>query len=232
MCGYVNRFVSQRTLREFMELLGMQSASEQANDDEPAMQHFYPAFGGDSRRTIDGLLIMEGGQLKLVNATWWYDCQEVDGRLVVGPKTTFNARNLHYAYWREAIRKRRAIVIATGLGEGKTISGKNHHYLVTSERLIFLGAVYQSFPSGHYSCAVITRDTHPRFEPYHDKAFPLFLPPNLDFLKLWLSEADDENPQIEHLLENPKIFSELKITRVKTFKGAVPIGEPQSLAAD
>lgn len=57
---------------------------------------------------------------------------------------------------------------------------------------MILGAVYQAFPNGKYSCAVITRDEHPRFAPYHDKAFPLFLPHNLDFLKLWLRDARED----------------------------------------
>ncbi|BFM11300.1 hypothetical protein R50072_14530 [Simiduia litorea] len=232
MCGYIRRHVDPRTLNDFLALLGAEGRYEGADDDTPKIQHYYPAFGGDPTRTIDGLLIKKGGALKQVDATWWYDCRDVGGELEVGPRTTFNARNLTSLYWRDAIRHRRAIVIATGLGEGKKVAGKNTHYLVTTQRLMLLGAVYQEFPGEKYSCAIITRDTHPRFEPYHDKAFPLFLPYNLAFLTLWLSDAGDEHPQIAQLLSNPRIFTELKITPVKTFKGELATGPTEYLRAD
>lgn len=232
MCGYVRRHIGPKTLNEFLRLMGVQQEYGDTSNDEPVLEHFYPAFGGAVNRTIKGLLIMEDDQLKLVDATWWYDCAEIEGELVVGQRTTFNARNLQSSYWRNAIRKHRAIVIASGIGEGKMINGKNRHYLVTADRLLLLGAVYRPFPSGHHSCAVITRDTHPRFEPYHDKAFPLFLPHDIDILKLWLSDAEESHPQIKQLLEAPRIFTDLKITPVKTFKDAVPVGETEYLAAD
>jgi putative SOS response-associated peptidase YedK len=231
MCGYVRRHIGPKTLNEFLELLGISGYYEDEND-EPELKHFYPAFGGNPNRTIEGLIIEEDGELKLVDATWWYDCNEVDGEFKVGERTTFNARNLEGRYWKSAIRHRRAIVVATGLGEGKTIDGKNKHFLVTSDRLLLLGAVYQRFPSGRYSCAIITRDAHPRFEAYHEKAFPLFLPYNVEYLKLWLSQADEQQPQIAHLLASPKIFANLSILPVKTFKGGVATGEMEYLPAD
>jgi hypothetical protein len=62
-------------------------------------EHFYPAFGGAASRRITGMIIQEEGELKSVDATWWFDCQEVDGELVVNNKrTTFNARNLTSPY--------------------------------------------------------------------------------------------------------------------------------------
>jgi putative SOS response-associated peptidase YedK len=232
MCGYVRRHIEPKTLNEFMELLGITGYYDDDKNDEPELKHFYPAFGGNPDRTIEGLIIEEDGELKLVDATWWYDCSEEEGEFKVGTHTTFNARNLEGRYWKGAIRHRRAIVVATGLGEGKTIDGKNRHFLVTSDRLLLLGAVYQRFPSGRYSCAIITRDAHPRFEAYHEKAFPLFLPYNVEFLKLWLSQADEQQPQIAHLLASPKIFANLSILPVKTFKGGIATGEMEFLAAD
>jgi putative SOS response-associated peptidase YedK len=231
MCGYVKRHIGPKDLNEFLELLGIRGYYDEANE-EPELKHFYPAFGGNPDRNIEGLIIEEEGQLKLVNATWWYDCSETDGEFKVGTRTTFNARNLESRYWKSAIRHHRAIVVATGLGEGKMIDGKNKHFLVTSDRLLLLGAVYQRFPSGRYSCAIITRDAHPRFEAYHDKAFPLFLPYNLEFLKLWLSQANEQQPQIAHLLASPKIFANLSILPVKTLKGGAATGAMEYLAAD
>ena len=230
MCAYFRRHIGPETLLEFLKLLGFHGYYDEP-EQESTVKHFYPAWG-DTNRTIDQLLIEEAGELKLVNATWWYDCHEVDGYLIGGERETFNARNLHLPYWHDAINSRRAIAIVNGIGEGKKIDGKNVHFLVESDRLMLLGAVYQRFPSGKYSCAVITRDEHPRFANYHDKAFPQFLPYSRQFLKLWLSEATVTHPQIARLLSLPRIFSDLKITPVKTFKGGVATGPTNFLKAD
>lgn len=237
MCGYLRRHIKPQTLEAFLELLGLKSYGVDWADndpvlDEPILEHFYPAFGGDVNKVIKRLLIKEDGELKLVDATWWYHAEEVHNQLILGPKRTFNARQLHLNFWRDAIKHHRAVAIVTGLGEGKKVEGKDKHFLVTSERLMFLGAVYKKFPSGKYTCAIITRDEHPRFQPYHDHAFPLFLPPNLDFLKLWLSDAGDDHPGVAQLLANPRIFSDLTITPVKTFKGSVATGPTEFLSAD
>jgi putative SOS response-associated peptidase YedK len=237
MCGYLRRHIKPRTLKEFLELLGLKSYGVDWEDnhpaiDEPVLEHFYPAFGGDVNKTIKGLLIKEGGELKLVDATWWYHAEEVDGQLVLGPRRTFNARRLYINFWRDAIQHHRAIAIVTGLGEGKKVDGKDKHFLVTSERLMLLGAVYKKFPSGKYTCAIITRDEHPRFKPYHDHAFPLFLPPNLEFLNRWLSDIGDDDPDIAQLLASRRIFSDLTIKPVKTFKGEVATGPTEYLKAD
>lgn len=56
MCGYVNRFVSPRVLRELLSLLGMQLDKEEAADNEPVMRHFYPAFGGRAANISRGSL--------------------------------------------------------------------------------------------------------------------------------------------------------------------------------
>lgn len=48
-----------------------------------APEHFYPAFGGASNKKIKGLIINEGGQLKTVDDTRWYECREQDGELVL-----------------------------------------------------------------------------------------------------------------------------------------------------
>src|SRR5690606_4638803 len=108
MCGYLRRHIKPRTLREFLDLLGLKSYGEQwPEDDEawdiPVLEHFYPAFGGDINKQIKGLLINEGGELKLVDATWWYDAKEIDGTLILKGEKSINARNLYKNSWREAI---------------------------------------------------------------------------------------------------------------------------------
>jgi putative SOS response-associated peptidase YedK len=232
MCGYARRHISNRDLNKFMEFVKLMDIHHSSPPGEE-LQHFYPAFGGAASRQIKSMIIQEDGKLKSVDATWWFDCQEVDGDLIVNNKrTTFNARNLTSPYWKGAIRHNRGIAIVTAIGEGKVIGKKNHQYFVEGEEPLLLGTVYRRFPNGHYSTAVITRDAHARFEDYHDKAFPLMLPPDPEFLALWLGEEPETHPAIAHLLENPRIFTGLKITPVKTFKDAVPVGETIHLEPD
>lgn len=187
-----------------------------------SFKSYYPAFGQNPQRTID-IIIEEHGQLKSVAATWWYDCIDTTQGLKVGERTTFNARNLASQYWQSPLRHRRALVIATGLGESKLVGKTKHQYYMTSEKPLVLGALYQKFSNEQYACAVITRDAHPKMEPYHDKAFPGFLPYDADFLKLWLSKDVTRHPAIDHVLNSPTLYSSLIVQRVKTYKDKIPI---------
>lgn len=231
MCGYARRHVSTRQIRDFVDLLDSATLTLKAGVDELA--HFYPAFGGAAGRQLNDLIIREDGQLKTVDATWWFDClPEGDTLIVNNKRTTFNARNLASPYWRGAIRHHRGVLLATGIGEGKMTDGKSTHFLIESEQPILLGCVYRRFENGCYSTAIITRNEHLRFGKYHDKAFPLMLPHDRDFLQLWLSDEREDHPAIADLLENPRIFTDLKITPVKTFKGGQPVGEIEHLGKD
>lgn len=234
MCGYARRHISNKDLNEFVKTLELMVQFRNRPDQEsPVLEHFYPAFGGAAGKQFKGLIIREGDQLKAVDATWWFDCEENDGDLIVNNKrTTFNARNLASPYWKGAIRYHRAIAVVTAIGEGKEINGKNRHFFVEGETPLLMGAVYRTFPNNLYSTAIITRDSHARFEAYHDKAFPLFLPPEAEFLKLWLSDAPETDPAIADLLSRPKIFNRLRITPVKTFKDAIATGETEFLEQD
>lgn len=231
MCGYARRHVNTRQLHELADLLNEAGIVIRAGIH--SLEHFYPAFGGNASRQLRDLIIRGSAGLATVDATWWFECQPAgDGLVVNNSRTTFNARNLKSPYWRGAIRHNRGIMVATGIGEGKSVDGKNRHYLVESDQVLLLGCVYRRYPNGCYSAAVITRDVHPRFEPYHDKAFPLMLPHDPDFLRLWLSDAREDEPAIADLLERPRIFNDLKITHVKTFKDGKPLNDPELLHAD
>ncbi len=228
MCGYARRHISVDRLRDFLDLIQVPAERLTA----PGLRHYYPAFGGAADRTLDIIIGGEAGP-RVVDATWWFDCKEEGGGLQVNnSRTTFNARNLASPYWRAAMRHHRGVFLATGIGEGKVISGRNCHFLVESDEPILLGCVYRPFANGRFSTAIITRDSHPRFEPYHDKAFPLMLPHDPDFIALWLSDISSDDPKIMALLERPRIFTNLTITPVKTFKDAKAKGLPESLAAD
>jgi putative SOS response-associated peptidase YedK len=242
MCGYSKRRVSQEDLEAYMEAYRIAKARFNFPvGPEPVTQHFYPAFGGAANKQIKDLIIREDGEVKTVDATWWYHCIESNGQLIVDNKlTTFNARNLENRYWRDGIRHHRGILIASAIGEGKEetkiINGiekkKKHSYLVEGETPLYIGAVYRRYPNHLYSTAIITRNEHPRFSQYHDKAFPLFLPADPAFLELWLSDEPETHPAIAHLLENPRIFNRLIITEVKTFKDAKSLGPTVFLEPD
>lgn len=234
MCGYARRHFRDGTQLSFLEKVDLGAAVRRLRDHPDFfIEQFYPAFGGAIDRKITNMIICEDGEIKAVDAIWWFECHEINGKLAVdNSRTTFNARNLKSPYWLNAIRHRRGIAVVTAIGEGKTIDGKNKRFFVESETPMFLGTVFRPFPSGDFSTAVITRECHPRFERYHDKAFPLFLPPDPTFLKLWLGPEPETHPAIADLLEHPRIFNRLKVTQVKTFKDAAPLAPPEYLEAD
>jgi putative SOS response-associated peptidase YedK len=230
MCGYVRRDTGSKTMREYYAGVQVPLEWKRGEGEQPELEHFYAAFGGNVNRRIKGMIVRGQVGAELVSPTWWYDCTEVKGELVVGERTTFNARNLESSYWRGGIRHFRGIAVASAIGEGKDIDGKSVHYLMSSAAPILLGTIYRQFPNGEYSCAVITRDSQPGFDKYHEKAFPLMLPNDSELLNLWLADVPETEPMIAHLLANPKVFNDLEVVRVKTLRGGVPMGEVEFLA--
>jgi len=194
-------------------------------------KQYYPAF--HAYRPID-IVIQQSGQYKSVEAIWWYDAEQTKDGLIPGRRTTFNARNLKSNYWASALKYHRAIVFGTGLGESKLVGKTKHQYYMKSDRLFALAALYREFPNGQYSAAVITQDSHPKMELYHDKAFPCFMPTDGDFLKLWLDTKVTKHPEIDYLFDNPTLYPTLQVQRVKTYKERVPYKhfEPVTLASD
>ncbi len=216
MCGYIeingerpDPIMTQPSFEEFWQHLPVNEFNQ-----------YYPAFGQNPNRKID-MVIQEDGKIKRVKATWWFDCFDTSEGLMVGNRTTFNARNLASPFWKHALRNNRGIVFATGLGESKLVGKTKHQYYMQSDSIFALGALYQKFDNDQYSCAVITRDAHAKMEPYHDKAFPGFLPMQADFLKLWLDKSIARHPQIDQVLFEPKLYPTLHVQRVKTYKDKV-----------
>lgn len=232
MCGYLRRHIGPKDLKEFLAVIGMPQLEFQFPEDE-GPQHFRPAWGAVPEQRIKGLIISEGDNLKVVDATWWYACEEQGDTLRPNmAKQTLNARRLYLSYWKEALHHRRGITIATAVGEAIGPKGKEKRFFVEGERPLLMGCLYNRFQNGRYSCAVITRDQHPRFTEYHEDAFPMMLPYDTNFLKLWLSDTPPDHPAIAELLKQPKIFTDLTVTPVKTYKDAVPRGEPVLVYAD
>lgn len=233
MCGYIRRVTDSPEVRQLMDQIGLGNLTKPLIDGATErLEHFYPAFGGNPSRRIRGMIIQEKGQLRLVNPTWWFDCKAVGDDLEVGRRTSFNARNLESTFWKGALRHHRGLVVATGIGESKVIDGKKHQFLMEGTGAFLLGALYRPFPNGQYSCAVITRDAHLKFEPYHDKAFPLFLPATEHFVEKWLDPETTQAAEIDEELENPKLHANLQVEEVKAFKRGSVSDESVLLEAD
>jgi putative SOS response-associated peptidase YedK len=224
MCGFVS--YENATIREYPQWTASIDLPETLSlllDTWPDYQA-YPAFGGDINKRVP-LLICEEGVYKQVFAIWWFDAFSENEMTFLGKRTSFNARNLDSPFWNSALNNNRALVLATHLGESKLVGKTKHQYLMQSQQAFMLGAVYRKLENGDYCCAIITRDAHPKMTPYHEKAFPLFLPLEHAFLSLWLSEENANNSEIQSLLEAPKLFPTLHVQRVKTYKSKQVIGK-------
>ena len=233
MCGYIRRVSDSPALIDLLNEIGLgHLAVDFAGEGGADIEHFYPAFGGEPRRQIHKLIIAGDSGPKTVDATWWFDCQPAGDTLQVGKRTTFNARNLESPYWKGALRHHRALVVATGLGESKIIDGKKRQYLMEGDTPFLLGALFRSFDNGCYSCAIITRDSHPRFDRYHNLAFPCFLPASADFVDQWLNANGTVPNQVAHYLAHPKIVVPLRVEAVKTFKRGQIGAAAEMLTAD
>ncbi|NDV92079.1 DUF159 family protein [Alteromonas sp. 345S023] len=228
MCGFIQRVTDSPAVIDLIEQIGLGHLTGTFKSEAQGVLNFYPAFGKNPSRMISNLIVSSD---TVVDATWWFDCKANGDALVVGDRTTFNARNLDSPFWKGAIRYHRALVIATAVGESNKEGASNAHYLMEGEKALLIGAVYREYDNGLYSTAVITRPPHERFSKYHSKSIPCFLPPDKGFVGAWLNgEADD--PIVQSELANPTIHTPLKVTRVKTFKGGQALSEPEILAAD
>ena len=235
MCGYIRRVTDNAYVRALLITVGLEdlvtdfTAPANAN----VLEHFYPAFGGDVNKTIKKLIIMENNQPKVVDATWWFDCSELGNTLLLGDRTTFNARNLDSNYWRTALKQQRALVVATGLGESQMHQGKKQQFLMEGQNQAFLlGALYRKFANGKYCCAVITRPASERFAQFHEKAMPLFIPNSADVVSAWLDPEVGLTEEIETLLAEPKISVSLAVSKVKAFKSGATSEQAEIIPAD
>lgn len=236
MCGFVS--YEHITIKEFPEWTAALKDAPVLTDLLNSWPEYtaYPAFGGDTNKRIP-ILIEDNNTVKRVNAIWWFDAStrntdmpsimpvdSANNLTVLGSRTTFNARNLDSPFWKNALDCHRCMILGNQLGESKRVGKGKHQYLMQSAAPFLLGGVYRQLDNGDYCCAIITRDAHPKMTPYHDKAFPLFLPIDASFHKLWLGKSTADNPTITALLNSPKLFPTLHVQRVKTYKDKQVVG--------
>ncbi|WP_166256369.1 SOS response-associated peptidase family protein [Marinobacter salicampi] len=231
MCGYIRRVTDSPAVADLLDQIGLgRLASRFAGEGD--IEHYYPAFGGNPERKIHHLIVPGPEGPTTVDATWWFDAQQEGGTLRLGRRTTFNARNLNSPYWKGALRHHRALVVATGLGESKWVNGKKTQYLMEGEQPFLLGALYRPFDNGCISCAVITRDSHPRFDEYHDKAFPCFVPADQKFVDQWLNSDGQVPDMVSRYLTQPQLTVPLRVAHVSTFKRGTVSLDSEMLSAD
>ena len=234
MCGFIQRITDSPYVIALLEEVGLtQTIPLFVNESSTTkIINFYPAFGKSPERQITNLIVSGD---RTVDATWWFDAKPDGETLQVGDRTTFNARNLDSPYWGKFIRERRAVVVATAVGESNPRGkGKAHYLMKPTSGALLIGAVYRRFSNGLFSCAVVTRPPIEGFSQFHEKSIPCFLPHNAHAVKAWLA-ADTEgrlNNDVEFMLNHPRLYTDLEVTQVKTFKNAEVIGEPVLLKAE
>lgn len=219
MCGY---FANQFRQQEEQALL---AALERTLT--------YPKGQWYQRTVVPGLITARSAGYEVSEAMWWYALRKEEGRWQRNEDiTSFNARNLDNRLWKDAIRTRRGIVIASEIGEAQ---GRDH-YLMRSKTPLVMGVVYRDWPQPEgapvRSMALVTRPPHPRFSRYHSKSIPCFLPLDVGFLKSWLDPTITDSTDIHWLLDHPKIYNDLDVVKVKTYKRAEPLAEPERLEKD
>lgn len=220
LCGYIQLVTDSPHVQALLIEIGLDYLVLNLVTDTHDILHSYPAFGGIPRY-LHGLVHKEGDRAVSSDAIWWYDCQADGENILIGDRTTFNARNLESNYWKGALRRNRALVLATGFGETGDAGGKKKHYLMEGkESAILLGAVYRRLTDRILCCAVITRPASKDFAQYHEKAMPLMLPADAAVIQEWLDPGIVQSPIIGDLLENPVVTPVLRVTQVKTFKNS------------
>lgn len=220
MCGYLRREISLSFYQDILDQLQLDLRPQHFNE---SLLHVYPAFAGTFTRTIPDSIVSVNGTPSFIDPIWWFDVSERNGDLIQGHRESFNARNLKRDLWVKAIDKTRGFTIATGLGESKHPQGKSKSsFLMIADQPLLVALLYKQVTQTVTSAAVITRDTMNGFDTFHDKAFPLLLPMDKDFIHLWLSDEPSTHPDIAHFLSFPKLHTPLTVTEVKSFKSAEP----------
>ncbi len=224
MCGFVRNVIDSPGVRELMTSVGLGDLVSKLS-------------GGDSRQrgVLRELIFRPDSNLAVRDATWWYAQKREQGGLVPNMDvTSFNARDLSRPLWRNAIRRRRALIVATAIGESNPVPNRKapQQYLMEAETPMLLGALYKLWEPGVLSAAIITRSPHPRFRVYHEKSTPFFLPPDPGFIALWLDPTVYQHPAIDRVLEDPKLYYDLHVTPVASYKLGRAQGDTILLEAD
>lgn len=229
MCGFIQRDTGSPATIALLNEVGLEGTIPLFHEEtsQGDILNFYPAFGGNVEKRITNLIVDHSNT---IHPTWWFDAKINGDNIDLGKRTTFNARNLDSPYWQKAITRRRGIVVATAVGESNLEGkGKSHYLMRPKSGALLLGAVYRVFSNGCFSCAVVTRPPREDFSKYHEKSIPFFLPHDKSAINAWISNEDSSF--VNDLLANPQIYTDLEVTKVKTFKSGEAISPTDLLPA-
>lgn len=222
MCGHIQRAAEHLSLiQTLMTAVGLNDMSVSAGD-------FYP--GG----IIDGMILEDTAGRQTRSAVWWFLLDTKTGK----PNyryATFNARNLNNRLWAQPFKTHRCLVPATGIGESKGTGNTKQSYLMQGKEAFFLGGLYRTYEIENrtiYTLSIITRDPHPRFSRYHDKATPLFLCAQSTWLDAWLDPDFTDTQAFSSLLLHPNIPVDFKVTPVNSTRKLNPTGDAEWLYRD
>lgn len=144
------------------------------------------------------IVVEQNGQRRLQDAIWWLLLEQAEHGFKPSQYTSFNTRydklNVKGSAGYAAYRTQRCIIPAAGFGETEVVNGKNQYTDFIGQSGLALGGLYRTWlnkDTGEltYSCSVITLPPHPKLMPYHSKASPLMLTP--DVFDSWLSKEQD-----------------------------------------
>jgi putative SOS response-associated peptidase YedK len=152
------------------------------------------------------IVVEQNSQRRLQDAIWWLLLEQAENGFKPSQYTSFNTRydklNVKGSAGYAAYRTQRCIIPAAGFGETKVVDGKNQYTDFIAQSGLALGGLYRTWlnkVTGEltYSCSVITLPPHHKLIPYHSKASPMMLSP--DLFDSWLS-ADQNVDQFDGIL--------------------------------
>ena len=183
------------------------------------------------------IVLEQNGQRRLQDAIWWLLLEQAEHGFKPSQYTSFNTRydklNVKGSAGYSAFRTQRCIIPAAGFGETEVVDGKNQYTDFIGQSDLALGGLYRTWlniETGEltYSCSVITLPPHPKLMPFHSKASPLLLNP--DVFDYWLSPNQNVE-QFENLLA-PNIPVQLKALLIDKPSTSNKIRELFLVAAD
>ncbi len=183
------------------------------------------------------IVVEQNGQRRLQDAIWWLLLEQAEHGFKPSQYTSFNTRydklNVKGSAGYSAFRTQRCIIPATGFGETEVVDGKNQYTDFIGQSGLALGGLYRTWLNKEtgeltYSCSVITLPPHPKLMPYHSKASPLMLSP--DVFDLWLS-LDQDVAQFDKVLA-AKISVSLVALQIDKPSAFNQIGDSVLISAD
>ena len=219
MCGRYSLIADVATLARRFEFDGDRLACAPAYNVAPT-QEVLTVRGGEARRGT----FMRWGLIP-----YWAKHASVGNRMINARAETLSER----APFREALTRRRCLVLADGFYEWQRTGGARRALRVvlhTGEPFAFAGlwSVWRG-PDGHFirSCAIITTVANDLLMPIHDR-MPVILPQAME--ALWLDHSNDDPDMLRSVLA-PYAAEAMEAYEVSTLVNSAANDGPEVIAA-